>query len=526
MGKDGVGATGIAPTGGELTISLDAPGMTALHRVGVAGLWMTLDTFDANPGLAAPLRAAGGSWSRDDRAVTLRWEQDGAAFLNALIRASFRLDQRHGLIYFPALGPPTEYRAHAVLLQEALLGTFLQHGKVRRADPATKRSPLASGDEEAGEQVTLLYRRVDWYTHQDARIDPDQPLTVLAGWQYPGGAVRHTGLGDASALADPPDRYLALLYAPVAAYYFQLRARTRKVRPQYCLVLPEPGNLAEYTRRRKGFRSRDARQYVAAGGGEAALRVLLHLEMQELLTQARTVRCRVVEFGVVPWASQQKTRISLLEVAPGSADGLRAFDAVRRVLQPSRVVLPNGDSFVQAPQTPDLVARNVINGLAWWRGFGAFIDDLDRRKAVLTGERKGLAEMVTHFLTGAEPEAIFVRACHEAWRRRLGALAERASSNGLDAKPLFKREFERQRVSFARCKNQATLREVMTDFWSRARGLPVLQEGWLTLLPFLGERWQEGRDLALLALASYRGKTEEERAALEQDTHEVGEDDQ
>lgn len=110
-------------------------------------------------------------------------------------------------------------------------------------------------------------------------------------------------------------------------------------------------------------------------------------------------------------------------------------------------------------------------------------------------------------LTG--PEARLVHACHDAWRRRLGALGERATQQGLNFSDLASREYERVRISLARCKSPAMLRQTLTDFWSRAGSLPDLREGWPEILPMLTHRWQESRDLALLALASYKADTDE-----------------
>jgi CRISPR-associated protein Cas8a1/Csx13 len=124
--------------------------------------------------------------------------------------------------------------------------------------------------------------------------------------------------------------------------------------------------------------------------------------------------------------------------------------------------------------------------------------------------------MVNESRFGEDREQIFVRACHEAWRRRMGQLGERARREGASFRDLVGREFERLRVGFARCKNAATLRETVTDFWARAGGpLPGLQSGWQELLPLLGEKnWRKAKDLALLALASYQPTSKEEEKAL------------
>ena len=56
------GPMGMSRTGnavGELRVHLTAPGMAALHRVGVAGLWMTLEALEKDAAaLAQPIHAA------------------------------------------------------------------------------------------------------------------------------------------------------------------------------------------------------------------------------------------------------------------------------------------------------------------------------------------------------------------------------------------------------------------------------------------------------------------------------------
>lgn len=113
------------------------------------------------------------------------------------------------------------------------------------------------------------------------------------------------------------------------------------------------------------------------------------------------------------------------------------------------------------------------------------------------------------------PERVFVRACHTAWKARLGQIGTRASNEGASFRSIASREFERLRVAFSRCKNAASLREAVTDFWARAGRIPELQDSWPQVLPLIGEeRWREGRDLALLALASYKPASKKEEEVL------------
>jgi len=502
---------------GSLTVRLFAPGMTALHRVGLAGLAMTLQALESD-GTAERLRALG-DWETDDQEVTLRWHEDGGAFFAALLAASFRLAD-NGLIWFAALGDPLDAPQASVTLHGAMLSTFLQHAPTTR-DSAKAQVSLNVGGEEAAVVVRYLplraykHQGVGWGKRSGLRFDGVTPVE-LAGWLYPGGVVRHNQAASDTALREPPERVLALLYAPVGAIFFQVRRRVAGVRPEYSIVLPEVRGLLDYAQDRKVFLRGGAAQLQVSGAAEAAARVLSEFQAQDLLRAVGADRCTVIAFGTVPWSKQQKTRVQIFEVRNLERAQLRAYRAASQVLKPEEVA-GEPDAHGQrplwwsVPQTPDLVAENAIRGTPWWRGFAVMWQKLRdeaqgaQKARVLRWEQEGLAKMVHEagVLTDG-PEATLVRACQEAWRRRLGQLGQRASETGTPFGRLYEREYERVRISFARCKNAAMLRQTLTDFWARAGAQPALQEGWPALLPLLAGRWQEARDLALLALASYR----------------------
>jgi CRISPR-associated protein Cas8a1/Csx13 len=96
---------------------------------------------------------------------------------------------------------------------------------------------------------------------------------------------------------------------------------------------------------------------------------------------------------------------------------------------------------------------------------------------------------------------------------QIGEKARRERSSFQDQ---VNREFTRLRVAFSRSKNAASLREVVTDFWARGGPTKPLQTGWRDVLGLLDEKnWRKAKDLALLALASYRPETKDEAEALE-----------
>lgn len=557
-----------AQTGGSLRISLFDPGMTAFHRVGLAGLWLTLHAVERDhPGLKQELNALGGAWTLSPHAVELTWSGDGKALFERLVKESFRLTP-DGRFWFLGLGHPDTHQDLGTTLQAAMLDTFLQHGQTRSADPPKepKGSLVLDVDDQAH---TFRYRRVSAYAHQRAarefRLERPNPIV---GWLLPGGVVRHVAFSSATELVEEPGPWLSLLYAPVGAIYFRVSERTRGIRPQFCLVVPELDNLEAYERARRLFLTTPVRNLVVAGAADAGLRVLAELEAADLLSTMTVARCHVIAFGIAPWSKQQRTRMDRFVVeradpgqlhlyrvavqllppllrrphAGGSADategsgsagsGQRRGGGRRRTdvavgasgMEETEEEVQSGALWEISPVL-DLMARNLADGQPWWRNITGVIRTPDAwkqwRSYELTLARrqpratrtspKGVAAVVVQPNAFADPaQAAIVQACQEAWRRRLGALSARAKERGERFQDLAERERERLRIAFAHCKNADSLRAALVDFWSRAGPIPTLQERWRDLLPYLGpERWQLTRDLALLALVSYAAPEEQ-----------------
>ncbi len=518
-------------TDGSLRIGLFDPGMTALHRAGLAGLWMTLRAIEQDePDLAEELAKLGGAWTLGSRTVEFTWTGDGRAFFQRLIAAAFRLTP-DGRFWFLGLGHPDNHRDLGCTLQEALLETLLQNPRTQKSDPGGAPGGALVLDVD-GEAQTFRYRRVSWYAHQRAAstFRPNRRLEV-AGWLVPGGAVRHVAFSGPTALTEPPGAWLALLFVPVGALYFRIRRRGAGIRPRFCLVLPELDGLETYDRARRLFLRQPVRTLVAAGAADAALRVLAELEAEDLLAQVNTRRCHVIAYGVVPWSERQKTRVDRFTVEGASPAALRFYRAAVHLLPPllHRVERgaggdeespSDGEVLVwEVSPVLDLMGRNLASGRPWWEGFTRIGQSPEtwrqfRSYEALLAQRqqsspRGVAAVVQQPNAFDESaQTAIVEACQQAWRRRLGALAERANQSGERFEDLADRERERLRVALVHCKNADTLRATLVDFWARAGApLPALQTGWQAVIPYIGaDRWQLARDLALLALASYAGE--------------------
>lgn len=508
---------------GEMLINLFGPGMTALHKAGLAGLWMSLKAIEEENGGRTEL--ANGCWERGSTHITLRWEGASEYFFSELFKRSFKIDAKR-MIWLPALGAPLDNPQHSVVLQEALLGTFLQHGKTRNSDPAQKPSGVISIDID-GKPHLYKYHGITEYAHQKMDFLPDA-TNSLAGWLFPGGVVRHTALQNSTALEEPPERALLLRYSPLGIVFFEIRSRSAGTRPYYAFVVPEIHDLSLYATARATFVKYGVQQLFAAGTADAAYRVMTEMHASSLLSDINSLSCKVFSFGTVPWSSQQKTRVMVLNVHSESEEHLRIFRLCMSYFVPRFVSPEKGEPFWDVPQIPDLIAHNLSIGNNWWDGFAEFVcgdkgrmdhvfgfirDSSGKVVRIVTGEKGGLNKMIENLQVFPDgPESIFVQACHEAWRRRMGKIGEKAKREGSSFPDQVNREFEKLRVEFSRCKNASTLREAVTNFWARS-GSPLssLQDNWNVVLSLLDEKnWRKAKDLALLALASYKPSKEEE----------------
>jgi CRISPR-associated protein Cas8a1/Csx13 len=493
----------------ELHMDLHAPGMTALHRAGLGGLWMTLEAVENDRGLASEYRALG-EWERTPHSVTIRWAGDGTSLFERLLRDAYPITVK-GLLGFLADGDPLAHPDHAHTVHVAMLQSFLQHSKAKRLVSGKGEATLAV--EIDGVPKALAYRPVMDHKLRGRPFgpgfDPFHPGEVV-GWLLPGGTERHSGLAGATRLEEPPERLLPLRLGPIGCVFFRVRHRLPDGKwSERCAVgIPELDDLEEFALLRAAVPRASLDYLWTAGPGEAALRLLFLEAGRSHARSAQPQACEVTAFDTVAWSPQQRTRRSVVRVDARTAEpGRRAYLTIRHAL-PARPRSTQDESiWWSVPQVTELAAANVASGRPWWRGFADFAA---RHRHDLRYEQEGL-HMIVKSSDGLpdSAERAFVEACHEAWRRRLGELGERARREGSDPRALFDREYERLRIRFSRAKTPADLRNAVTDFWARARAQETLQERWSDLLPFLDARkWREGRDLALLALASY-GRTEE-----------------
>ncbi|MBP7676309.1 MAG: type I-MYXAN CRISPR-associated Cas8a1/Cmx1 [Thermoanaerobaculia bacterium] len=524
-----------AATGAEiapLQIRLSDPGLTPMLRAGLGGLAASLRAIRLEEAPDAPWPSpipVGKGFARvEPRGVRLEW--GGAPpedTLRPLFERSFRTGSKSGLIELPGtwpFGPPP--LPLAVQNQEALKRTFLQHGK-----STTKRGEARAVTVELDEtRLSFQYQPYEVFAHQSAWEDVVVALKKghvrLKGWAYPGAVQRHIGY---------PDTVWEYSAAAAICACFALVGCIPYSVPNVrggAIVIPDPSDLVLFARSRGRLGPGRPDQCAVAGAGDAVLSAALALRAETVLHGGPGVAgASAVLLRSTPWAGKQKNRTSIVAVGSVPSDVLDLYESAAAVL-PARIRASrkgrggetDGGVFVTTSALREFVADNLAQGNRWYEGFSTaktgpkadhfvhYFHGADRNDlgALYPEEKEGLSIMVES-LGGAERS--FVRSVHAAVRSRFGAIASEAAGATATMKNRFQGERERWRLAFSGAKTPEQIRAALADLWSRGGSNPELRENWEEILPLLRpERWQEARDLALVALASYKGQRPEEES--------------
>lgn len=527
-----------------LTLRLFNPGMSPIHRAGLGGLASTLkyiekafgngDLRDEDvPG--APWKNGKPPWKINEREITLDLGTRGEAglFLERLFSRAFRLKEK--LIYLPAQyrnEPSIEVLAE---LQNGLVLSFLQHGKVRKL--AKKETPISYEIDGHSLQVTTKF--CTGYKHQEGWKEfcgksgelTGKPVEVV-GPLNPGAVVRHVAFQAQTRIKENPVLALPLYFALIGCLALPIN------RGSGVLLVPEVTDLLLFSRLRPGMTPNSIRECQITGGSDAALQAQVRLAATRLVQTHNLPGCLAILLRPTPWASQQKSRVQVLYVPPSEETRLRQFEVSLAELRP-RVISPKAKQpkgqlrtgkdeeskcfWVDSVVRP-LVADNLARGRPWYHGFVELMrktDPASRRptRDRLVFEKGGLHAMIERIPWEDHGESAVVKAVHEALRLRYGRIAAENRMKPGAMKNRWRGEYDRWRLAFSGAKTPEQFRRSLCDLFGRSGVNSVLREQWPEVLPMLDAgHWQLTRDLALLALASYKGKGADEIAEVAEES--------
>lgn len=510
----------------SLPLNLNGLGMGPLHRAGLGGLATTLLAIEQahssgqlkDAELPGPQKEDGSyPWTISQTSITLDFNapKKAATYLKKLFAFAFDLRKGKGLIYLPGQHGGPVRDAVLAELQGALTLTFIQHGKTRKLDKDAKAFEEDSGDNKP---IQYTFRPCSWFKHQigweelvDGNGLSEKPVEVV-GPLNPGAVVRHVAFTADTRIEDPIERVLPLYFAIVGCIALASNRGTG------VLLVPEVTDLQAFAQYRPAMTPQSPKDCQIASASDAALQAQLRVRGKHVAVESIPA-VYAMTFRSTPWASQQKSRVLTLTVPAGDEQRLKRFEDALDHLPPrvaqkvektstgrgnAKKITETITYFWADSIVRPLVADNLAREKPWYLGFSQAMTGPDRNK--LGFEREGLIKMTKDDQLFDDPgEQAIVRCVHSALRSRYAQIAGENKNKPVAMRNRFNNEYERWRLAFAGSKTPDQFRASFADLVSRGGpGNRPLQEAWSQMLPFLRDRrWQQARDLSLLALASY-----------------------
>jgi CRISPR-associated protein Cas8a1/Csx13 len=374
----------------------------------------------------------------------------------------------------------------------------------------------------------------------------------LSNWVYPGIAGRYS---DERAWVGMPDRAFILMLAPTVCLFQKLQGDGGN----WVFVVPDVRELEEFAVNRRQMKL-SADFVDVASLGDAGLRFFA--EYSSTKPRRSLAGCRVVAMGKVKYYANQSIRKSILDITADKhqVNRYRLLQqhlpnryVARRTDEAKAASAPKGRQaatgkaaavkeprkaagFFKLPAARGRIADNLINSRPWYENLTVPMtwdrEDLERQRKrnkerndvdggsrptspetilfnSLQQQRSSLMKLIQDdAMWDTEAEKVFVEAFWETlralYRREADAAKDRGGSR--TAGDRMEDLNEDLRRSLSQAKTNALLRQLLTEFYARPvkkYRSPTLGKYSATIWRLVDADWKKGRDLALLALASY-----------------------
>ena len=464
----------------QFTLSLFDPNTLLPHRAGIAGLALTLSDIEREDALI--------SWDISEDTVELNWECSDKEALQWLVEQTYQIQD--GLLIARSLKLSQQGR---YAFSQGVLSTFLQHSKQRTLEKTATPIPIVV---EADKPEILLSSRklIDCYYLRELKgvfnnKGQFKSSISVKGHHLP-GLVECFLNGE---YQESPIGFIPLLFLPLACSYYLMTAG------RYALVIPEVINLKVWIARRQQRSGYSYKDFRSPSAGEAGLRLLLEEQTISNLKSHKVKYCEVYQLGKQPWDKQQ-TGLKQAVYRIHASDDILAIYQSAVVLFPSKVRLNDkGEPWLALSKVLPWIADNLVARHAWYSGFYEF------RKANHIYERKGLVSMTENFLQLHEQKLF--DAVQGGFSNYLSGQIKQAKRQGrqldygqVTDKVIYRLQRPNTQQEFAKA-----LVDFLSQFRSKAsRGVGKEIYGWIH-----GNEWRKARDLALLAVSTYQGKTQD-----------------
>lgn len=476
---------------------------TALHRAGLAGLYITL----------SHLRQFNGEliqWNLTQDSVNLQGNCSDKEAIEWLLNHTYQIGLQ-SLIKIPVL--PELTFEEQVNFHQGMTGTLIFHPLVVKSKGVTGISL------EIDEKVLeLKYKALEYYPHQDLksvkafeRNGNFKPSIKIAGWLYPGGSELHVALSGKTKLEESPQGLIALAFAPIVCSYYKIRSRLKQNKHLWALAIPEVEDLEAFAQAKKEAGSQEVHfdDYYASGLSDASLRDLNRLAGDKVTRSLPIKACEVWAFGSRPWSKQQViTDKQRVEIDP----------SLRKLYQLCNSHLKGGikvgkkGTFISVSFGREIATENMVQGQHWYAGLHRvlslstdYFDALRYETRLLQGMKEATIENgyispdATKFCDGI------------SWIHKELYLQVYINSSG---QPNYNRVRQELQMSIRSVKTQEQFVRWLTELTSRPanRSNPFWQD--LDLGEFYhwaSAHWEECLSLAALAVLTYKNPWKVER---------------
>ncbi|NJL03182.1 MAG: type I-MYXAN CRISPR-associated Cas8a1/Cmx1 [Spirulinaceae cyanobacterium SM2_1_0] len=467
----------------ELTLSIYDPNTLLPHRAGIAGLALALSALSPED---APL-----AWEVTEDEVRLSWAGSDRDAIIWLAHSTYQI--KDGYLHVPALKLDQQGR---YTFTQGVTSTLLQHGQQRKLDSSTQSLKFLL--EPGQPEVALDFRPIlnCYYTRdlKDGFTSKGKFKTeiTLKGHHLPGLVECFIN----GPYQETPTGFVALLFLPLACSYYKLPGPGLRS----ALVIPEVTHLQEWVRRRQKLSGQTYQQFRANGAGESGLRFLVQERAIADSTTFRNHYCEVYQLGGQAWDTSQTYLKQAVHRVRVTDEVLTLYESARGLFPTVVRTTDKDENWVASSKVLPWIADNLIAGKRWYEEFYEF------QKANQLYERQGLVKMTANL---SDDEKVFFEAVQGAFSAFLYEQFKQAQKQGrpLDYGQVTDKAIYRLQRPSTKQQFSAALVEFLSRFRSKAaRGQGLQIASWI----HRDENWRQARDLALLAIATYKGKDKSE----------------
>jgi CRISPR-associated protein Cas8a1/Csx13 len=468
----------------ELILSIYDPNTLLPHRAGIAGLALALSSMQKEKALV--------KWEVTEDEVKLAWECTDREAVQWLVENTYKIADG-GYLDVPALKLDRQ-GLHS--FTEGILQTFLQFGPGRKLDTAISVT-MPVDDMEISVNFRPL---IECYYTKKLKDEFDSKgklkEQISLGSKHLPGLIRCYINGD---YKESPSAFLALLFLPLACLYHKLPGA------RSTLVIPEIHDLKKWINRKQEYSGRTYRNFRCSGAGESGLQFLWLETMYEDSEIFKVDYCEVYQLGKQTWDPQQKYIKQAVYRVRAKPKNIEVYDSARQFFKPQVKNNANNEPFLAISKALAWICDNLIADRCWYSGFYEF------RKRNGLYERKGLVNMTTNYLN-ADEQILFdaVQGSFSFYLAKQFEFRKSSLNRDLNKKEVidvFSKSTEKvvHRLQHPNTQQEfaKALVKFLSDFPSKpGRGVGDRIYLWL----HRGSNWRQGKDLTLLAIATYKSK--------------------